>query len=838
MSFQDFRAKLKTLVDAFKKKTSHEAGEAYDEQSLRNDFLNPFWQALGWELGNPESLPQSLREVQIETRVNIAGKAKRADYIFRTDGIDRFVCEAKAAGVELLHRQAFQAQRYAFNLRVLTSVLTNFKTLQIFIVGAKPNPAAPFYRVKEWTFTEYFDKAQEIWDLLSRESVASGSLDRFIASQKKVASKDRSRQGWLIVPARTRLVDEAFLAEIEVYRATLAQDLVTWNRAFAWDTYSINEAIQRIIDRILFVRICEDRGIETGRPLELLLAEWRDIETGRPPFYPILVSHFRALDSSFNGALFSEHFSEQLVVPDTFLNNIINDLSSEDSPYLFNTLSVDIIGSVYERFIGKTVHISAGNRPRADVELKPELRKAGGVFYTPQYIVNYIVEKAVSPLLEGKNPKDVAKIKVLDPSCGSGSFLLRVFERVCEHHLKWYAAHPDQRKPELCHEDESGSLQLTTHLKRSILLNNVFGVDIDAQAIEVSMLSLYLKILEGETRSSLNRQQRLFPKETFLPDLSSNIRLGNSLISSDFLNEHEEATVQNLFDWPSVFPKIMRQGGFDAVVGNPPYVTGEFIPDDQISYLKRTYQSAVGKFDLYMVFLERALYLRKPAGYVGFIIPNKFMATGSGKRLRGLLAAQPIGEIVDFRDSRVFQGVTNYPCILIIDGQSRPDQFTYRYCIQTPEREVKRVYRLKKDLNDGPWTFSDVEETAILAKIKSGSKGSLGDAVARFSTGIQSGADKILTFTETQIAATQLEREYLRPLLRGRDIEPFHVDWRGKSIFWPYDRDSDAIVTPSEFKSSAPNLFASLSSFRTKLAKRVWFGKDARELSGQWYGLM
>jgi len=249
MSFEDFENTLKDLVASFKRRSAHGSTEAYDEQSLRNDFLNPFWRSLGWDLENKPSLPQSLRDVQIESRVDVAGKAKRADYIFRTDGISRFVCEAKAAGVDLLPRYAFQAQRYAFNLRVLTAVLTNFKTIQIFLVGAKPQLQAPFFRAKEWQFAEYTEKAREIWDLLSRDAVAGNSLERFIASQRKKPAEGRGRQGWLFAPTRIRTVDEAFLEEIETYRAVLARDLVTWNQGFAWDTYSINEAVQRIIDR-------------------------------------------------------------------------------------------------------------------------------------------------------------------------------------------------------------------------------------------------------------------------------------------------------------------------------------------------------------------------------------------------------------------------------------------------------------------------------------------------------------------------------------------------------------------------------------------------------------
>jgi hypothetical protein len=281
----------------------------------------------------------------------------------------------------------------------------------------------------------------------------------------------------------------------------------------------------------LFIRICEDRDIDTGRALELILSEWEQIQVARPSLYSRLVAHFNVLDHSFNGALFKRgHASEKLQVSDEFLVGFIRDLSSEDSPYLFSTLPVEILGSVYEQFIGKVVRVTKTGNVR--VELKPEVRDAGGIYYTPSYVVEYIVEQTIGVVLKDRTPKEISSLRFLDPACGSGSFLIRVFEGVCQYHLRWFAQNPKQQHRDLCYRDAQGSLHLTTHLKRQIMLNNVFGIDLDYQAVEVTMLSLYLKILEGETRTTLGQQQGLFPKETFLPDLSANIKCGNSLIGS------------------------------------------------------------------------------------------------------------------------------------------------------------------------------------------------------------------------------------------------------------------------------------------------------------------
>lgn len=639
-SLEAFKTELTRLVGSFQRNLSHYKTEGYDESSLRNDFLNPFWRALGWDIENRLQATQPLREVQIESRVDIAGRKKKADYLFRTDGIDRFVCEAKKPREELSKKNAYQAQRYAFNLKLLTATLTNFETFQIFIVGGKPDQAAPWESCKNWHFTDYVEKAEEIWTLFSRTNVSSGSLDKFIAALPKRTIRGKVRQGWLIAPDRARTVDADFLAYIEEQREELARDLVRNNPRFRWTPDLFNECIQRILDRLLFVRICEDRDIDTGRSLELIVREWESLSGGRPSLYSRLIAHFNSLDLTFNGALFRKgHESETLQLSDQFLVDLIQDLSSEDSPYLFSTLPVEILGSVYEQFIGKVVRLTSQGKVK--VELKPEVRKAGGVYYTPRFIVDYIVEQTVGRLLDGKSPKDVANFKFLDPACGSGSFLIRVFERVCEHHVQWLQANPSQQQKQYCYRDKQDTLHLTTHFKRQIMLNNIFGIDLDFRAIEVTMLSLYLKILEGETRSTLGQQQGLFPKETFLPDLSANIKCGNSLVSGETLDEQlsllGDHVRLDLFDWDSEFPQVGRKGGFDAIIGNPPY--GAELSTEDAAYLRQTFKTGTKDLDTYALFIEQAINKsRSSTGLVSMIVPTGWYSGPKFNKLRRFVA--------------------------------------------------------------------------------------------------------------------------------------------------------------------------------------------------------
>ena len=222
------------------------------------------------------------------------------------------------------------------------------------------------------------------------------------------------------------------------------------------------------------------------------------------------------------------------------LKDIFKDLYYPDSPYEFSVLPADILGHIYEQFLGKVIRLTPAHR--AVVEEKPEVRKAGGVYYTPTYIVDYIVKHTVGKLIEGKTPNQVSKLRVLDPACGSGSFLLGAYQRLLDWHLAWYSEnepekHRKGRKTKIF-QGPGGDWRLTTAEKKRILLNNIYGVDIDLQAVEVTKLSLLLKVLEGENEETLGKNLRLF-HERALPDLGQNIKCGNSLIGPNFYENRQ-----------------------------------------------------------------------------------------------------------------------------------------------------------------------------------------------------------------------------------------------------------------------------------------------------------
>ena len=654
------------LCETFADHRDHYRSGGYNEAQLRKEFLDPFFAALGWDMDNAQGLAPQYRDVIHEDALRIGPHVKAPDCAFTLHGQRKFFLEAKKPAVNIKSDTdpAFQLRRYAWSAKMPLSILSDFEEFAIYDTRIKPAKGDPSSKARTFycTFDQYAEKWDEIAAIFSRDAILKGSFDNYADSNKK-------KKG-------TAEVDTAFLEEIERWRDLLARNLALRNPALS--VRDLNFAVQKTIDRLVFLRICEDRGTEDYGKL-------RSIANGTQT-YPRLLELFRAADQRYNSGLF--HFSKEkgqaeepdtltphLVLDDKVLKDIIVHLYYPDSPYEFSVLPADILGSVYEQFLGKVINLTAGHR--AVVEDKPEVKKAGGVFYTPSYIVDYIVKQTVGPLIEGKTPKQIESIRVLDPACGSGSFLIVVYQFLLDWYHQFYISHDPEKlakgKFPVLVQARGGGWSLTTAERKRILLAHVFGVDIDSQAVEVTKLSLLLKVLEGETTQSVQRE---LIHQRVLPDLSENIKCGNSLIASDFYAQpglpemDADAHLRvNVFDWDGKggFPEIMKAGGFDAVVGNPPYIfTRELISSHERDYYASRYALSWEKHNTFMLFMEAMLWLLRPTGRGSFIVPNSWLTIESAQHLRRTLIPQLLG-VVDF-NFPVFQRVSMEPCIFVISG--------------------------------------------------------------------------------------------------------------------------------------------------------------------------
>ncbi len=529
--------------------------------------------------------------------------------------------------------------------------------------------------------------------------------------------------------------------------------------------------------------MCEDRGVESYGQL-LGLANGTAV-------YGRLKELFQMADDRYNSGLFHFHKEKEraeapdeltpgLQVDDLVLKSIFRGLYYPDSPYEFSVLPVEILGHVYEQFLGKVIRLTASHM--AKVEEKPEVKKAGGVYYTPSYIVDYIVRNTVGRLLEGKTPKEAARLTVLDPACGSGSFLVGAYRHLLDWHRKQYAEDgPEKHKKEVF-QAASGVWRLTTAEKKRILLNNVYGVDIDPQAVEVTKLSLLLTVLEGESQETIETQRKLF-HERALPDLAGNIQCGNSLIGPDFYEgegaarlDEEERYRLNAFDWNAEFPRILGAGGFDAVIGNPPWGQKEIAEEQGIKeYIWGRYPSTKGIYDLFRPFVEKGVSLARRGGVFGMVLPD-IVLLKDYVETRKLLLEQLALQAIDWWGMAFADAVIDAATIIGARGAPQNGQMV-RATVHDPDAPLTQEMRQADFWSNPRMVFNlhlTPQKRAVLQELEQLPR--LGDYF-EVHEGVHSGNIRDELFVDRPLD------ESCRPLLFGRDeIQPYLLRWNGKYI--------------------------------------------------------
>jgi type I restriction-modification system DNA methylase subunit/fido (protein-threonine AMPylation protein) len=867
-------AAITDLVTRFDSNLPDYKAQGYNETQLRREFLDPFFDALGWDTANKLGHAEAYKDVIHEDAIKIGGFTKAPDYCFRIGGVRKFFLEAKKPAVNLKDEisPAYQLRRYAWSAKLPLSILTDFEEFAVYDCRTrpkdtdKPTVGRTFY----CTFRDYATKWDEIAAVFSKEAVLKGSFDKYAVSERKRG---------------TTTVDTEFLAEIEDWRSQLARHLALKNRRLS--AQELNFSVQRTIDRIIFLRICEDRGVEHYGQLQALLNGGHT--------YDRLRQLFDQADDRYNSGLFHfrpeagraeipDDLTPRLKIDDKLLKGIIERLYAPKSPYEFSVFPAEILGQVYEQFLGKVIRLTAGHQ--AKIEEKPEVKKAGGVYYTPAYIVDYIVRHTVGELCkdpstgsgQGKTPKQIAKLRILDPACGSGSFLIGAYDYLLAYHRDWYVKDgPEQHKKEL-YRTSQGEWRLTTQEKKRILLNNIYGVDIDSQAVEVTKLSLLLKVLEGESDETIRRQLS-FVHERALPDLGQNIKCGNSLIGPDYftgqlLPDEDEMRRVNPFDWkaefPHIFPSPSKQlpsplrgegwgegraeggpsagsgQGFDAVIGNPPYVRVGNIDQAVLPYLYKTYK-VTHRFDIYVVFVLKAFELLSSKGRLGFILPNKFFTSDYGRSLRAFLASsRALDRVVDFGDSQVFANASTYTCLLFLGRE--PHQLT-NYVTAKAEptsMEVSEGSAIQIDqaqLSEESWCFLPTSSAGLLKKIRAFP--SLGD-LCEIERGLETGCDEVFFLREVKgiegkgngniLAASKvapkpfkIEKKAVRSLVKGAaDVRRYIIESEGRLLVFPYrhEKEGPVLIKPESLAREYPLAWTYLNINSRQLkarGKKEWY---------------
>ncbi|MDR0911440.1 MAG: N-6 DNA methylase, partial [Methanobrevibacter sp.] len=604
----------------------------------------------------------------------------------------------------------------------------------------------------------------EIYNLLSKEAVETGSFDKFAGKKIKKGTSE---------------VDDEFLKEIEEWRELLARNIAIRNTDLNVD--ELNYAVQQTIDRIIFLRMAEDRGIEPYKQLLNLL----DSEEIYKEFGKLC----HKADAKYNSGLFhfkeekgisqkADEFTLNLKIDNGILKEIIKNLYYPISPYEFSVLSPEILGNVYEQFLGKVIRLTPSHK--AKIEEKPEVKKAGGVYYTPKYVVDYIVENTVGKLVENKTPNQVSKLRIVDPACGSGSFLLGAYDYLLKWHIDYYSKLNKQPK-DTVYQGKNKEWHLTIDKKKEILLNNIYGVDLDKQAVEVTKLSLLLKVLEDETGDKSYQTQ--FKYERLLPFLGDNIRCGNSLIGTDILDaedlDSEQIKKINPFDWEEEFKEVFENGGFDAVIGNPPYFNIQTMGrnSEETKYLKNHYDVYMDKSDILFYFIEKSSQISK--GLIGFIISNAFLFSDKGKKLRNyILDKCPLSKIVNFEKFLVFNaGITTS---IVLFDKTNKNKLTKAITLNEKDYEYKNLLNLINNENnyfnvnfvkDNVFPLINDEVKELNKKID-GNHSKLGDLFL-VGKGMETAANDVFIFKEYP---ENFPAEFIKKRITGKTIDKFYIN--------------------------------------------------------------
>ena len=754
---------IKELVEKFENNYKQFYASDYNETLTRQDFINPFFEYLGWDISNKQGYSQTYREVIHEDKLKINRETKSPDYSFRIGGNRVFFVEAKKPSLNLKEDSdaAYQVKRYAWSGKLAVSILTDFEEFAIYDCSKKPSPndKASMSRIEYINYKDYLNRFDFLYDTFAKENVLKGSLEKYNAETK-------NKKG-------TESVDIDFLNSLDNLRTKLASSISKLNGLSERD---LNFAVQHIIDRIIFLRVAEDRGVENYGDL-------REACAGEN-YYKNIVEIFKKADGKYNSGIFDfrkDEITQDIKVDNKIIKEIINDLYYPKSPYEFSVISVEIIGNAYEQFLGKTITI--GNNHKAKIELKPEVRKAGGVYYTPEYIVDYIVENTVGEKIKNKSPKEISNIKIVDPACGSGSFLLGAYKYLLNYHREYYSKQGKKKflgsKEDAITED--GDLALW--VKKQILINNIFGVDIDSNAVEVTKLSLLLKCMEGETPASIMNNQSLF-NERALPSLDENIKCGNSLIGNDFYSAGDSLNIDietqykiNCFDWEKEFSSIFKNGGFDIVIGNPPYFNIETLGHNSIiaNYIKEKYLDIwQNKSDILFYFLHKAVKISK--SYVGFIISNSFLFADRADKLRNfILDNTNIKKIVNFEKVRIFKDASITTSIIICDKNNNDDtkalilkDKTYNNIISIIN-DNSLYFDVKLNRNSS-YILQKKDLLVLLNKINHNSK--LLQDILYVGSGMKMGTNKVYQFSEIP---NDFPKEYIKQRMSGEMISRYYT---------------------------------------------------------------
>ncbi len=791
-----------------------------NEAQVRQSFILPLIEILGWNKQNP-------LEVIAEERAN----GGFLDIRLSSRGKTHFVIEIKRPSVNLEisttsgKSAAYQGIGYArsFPENPIT-IVTNFERLNIYHsygMVKESDVNANLLATFLWKDFES-DEAIKILKNITRSSCEGSQAKAFFDGLIK--NKDVIR--------KSKPLNQKILEDFEKWRLSLGQDLFSHGLK---EPNTLNIIVQRILDKMILIRNLQDRRVDASglSNLKNLISE----KNIGKKLSNVIFPHF---EMSLSKEFFKQNDLEKKYLPtisDIIFKNIILKTYGEDENgvvqdiYDFSIIPVELLGYAYEQYLGK-VFVVEKNKLKLD--FKPEFKKAGGICYTPVFVVDYIISSVFDQLgvsEKGETIKKLNGFKILDPSCGSGSFLIRLFGQLIKS-----AYSKPSKKSELSEAPDLKS-------KIKLLQSCVFGVDIDERAVEITKLSLILKLLEGE-------QQLSMVTAGLVPDLDKNVRTGNSLISPSDLDQNisiEDKKEMKPLDWKRFLTEISSPDGFSAIIGNPPYVRNQHFIEaypKQAEILQKRYVSfSEGNADIYLPFVERAFEILRPDGALSYIMPHRFWANDYGKQIRNLLSSTyKVSEVLNFRAEQVFDGPTTYTTIMTFLKTSTTRGYSFPYIEGKPEIGAEFLTKLVKDfkqrgtlspeiivdslkseiLKESDWLLAPNSiRSSILALEKKGTKFQEFISDKGIYQGIITGGDEDY-FIPIDEWKTGLNKFLVKMLKGSRDMKAFSTPEANNLLIYPYNLEGDdcRLAKLAEIKKESPELYKIITEREETLRKR------------------
>lgn len=828
---------LKILVDRFHTNIEFykDTKNAYNEHSCRIEYIDPLLKLLGWDVANEKGLAPQYREVVAE---NYSTRTDRPDYTVTLRGVPKFFVEAKKPAVNITKdaAPAVQTRKYGWNAKHRLAVLTNFEHLAIYDTChiAQEDDGCAVARYRLYHYTEYVEKFAEINDLISRDAVYSGKFDSYLD------------ENFPATGGHTQQVDALFLSQINKWRVTLSNELYAKGGRYT-SLEKLNDVVQEFINQIVFLRVCEDKNL----PLYYKL---KDTITDPAQLKVKLEELLRKADRRYNSGIFTGN-DVVLDLSCEVIQDMIEGLYYPQSPYLFNIIEPNLLGKIYEMFLTEQLVLLDNNTIGLGKKKDCQNRS---VVTTPREIVKYMVEKTLSKTCAGKTPAEILDISVADIACGSGIFLEEAFAFLQDYCVQWYI---NNGQIDYLVEIGAGRYKLPLSEKKEILCSCIYGIDIDIHAVEVAKFSLLIKLIEDETAPSV---EEVVP---ILPDLDNNIHFGNSLVSQAELNGIANASRQMIDIVPFDWSEINDGNGFDAIIGNPPYVNTEgmhaLLPSAEVEVYKKKYMTSHKQFDKYFIFIEQALNKIKENGFVCYIVPNKFFKIGAGEKLRNLIAKNHmLVSLDDFGDAQLFEDKTIYSSIILLAKENQPT-FIYSSVDSADKlwvgEEVSYIELNSAVLNKLPWRLTtDFEFLTMLQKL---------DEVAvpitkhtEIFNGIQTSAERptpIYWFSAEEIEAEYadtveinrdgnkytIERALLRPYFKPtkkaeKGLNSYSILATDKQIIFPYD-DEGHLIPIEEMQTNYPGTYAYLMANYDRLVPKCVSDRGTRDVpnatDATWY---